>query len=370
VANADTPEGDPAGLLRRQLERSTGSGPERMLALAILAWNAEYLGTPLKSLRWRQEGDRPQRFPTVAGLPTDDDADLDQQRQPNYEISVDPQDVRVEIETITPAQATELLISNDNNRRLIARVAEKYARDMEAGNWALNGQTIKISKTGKLLDGQHRCLAAIKSSRSFQAIVVRGLPDAIFDTLDSGPVRSLGEVLATRGEKNVNSLAAALQKLWLYDQDTPTVALRGSRAELLRVLIQHPALRESVNLVLYRLHDVIPSGIAGTTHYLGARVDPAKAQYFVERVGDGVELKRDDPIRRLREMMFRDRLNNRNPLREIVKWALAIKAMNASFLGMEVKMLVWRQGARESFPRVLETIPPSRHDAAALEVVP
>lgn len=361
VASETTGEGDPAGLLRRQLERSTGSGQQRMLALAILAWNAEYLNKPLKTLRWRQEGEHPQRFPTVTGLPPDDGSDLDQLRKPNYAVVVDPKHLEITIDEITPVMAEQFLASNDNNRKRILRVVEKYARDMGTGNWALNGQTIKISKTGKLLDGQHRCFAAVRAGRSFHSIVVRGLPDEIFDTLDSGPVRSLGEILATRGERNANALAAALQKLWLYQQDMPTFhAWRGSHAELLRVLEQNPRIRESVNLTLSRLHDVLPGGIAGATHYLAARVDRERADWFVMRTGDGVGLGLDDPIRRFRELLLRDRRNKRNPLREVEKWALAIKAINAFFQGTEVKLLVWRPGAGEGFPRLLESIPPAR----------
>jgi hypothetical protein len=371
VASNTTAEGDPADLLRKQLEASTGSGQERMLALTILAWNAEYLSIPLKTLRWRQDGDRPQRFPTVAGLPDEDGADLEQQRQPNYEVEVDPGDLEIGIETITPADAEGLLASNDNNRKIIPRVAEKYARDMQAGSWALNGQTLKVSTAGRLLDGQHRCYAAMKAGKSFQAIVVRGLPDAIFETLDSGPVRSLGEVLGTRGERNVNSLAAALQKLWLYEQDMPTYnTLRGSHAELLRVLEENPEIRESVHFTLSHLREVIPGGIAGTTHCLAARTDRERANHFMARVGDGVELRLNDPIRRFRELMLRDRANKRNPFREVEKWALMIKAVNAFFQGAEVRLLVWRPGAGEGFPRMLGRIPTPRSPAFDRDLEP
>jgi hypothetical protein len=364
-------EGDPADLLRKQLEASTGSGQERMLALTILAWNAEYLNVSLKTLRWRQDGDRPQRFPTVADLPDDDGADLEQQRQPNFDVAVDPRDLEVGIETITPANAEQFLATNDNNRKIIPRTAEKYARDMQAGSWALNGQTLKVSTTGRLLDGQHRCYAAMKAGKSFQAIVVRGLPDAIFETLDSGPVRSLGEVLGTRGERNVNSLAAALQKFWLYEQDMPTYnTLRGSHAELLRVLEENPEIRESVHFTLTHLREIVPGGIAGTTHCLAARTHREQADHFMARVGDGVELRLNDPIRRFRELMLRDRANKRNPYREVEKWALMIKAVNAFFQGAQVKQLVWRSGAGEGFPRMLGRIPAPRSPAVDQDVEP
>lgn len=363
VANAETPEDDPAGLLRLQLERSPGSTQERILALTILAWNADHANAPLKTLRWRQEGAHPQKFPTIAGLSADDGADLDEYRQPNYNVTVNPEALTVRIELITPGVAAELRASSSKNRKISGPAVDKYVRDMLGGHWVLNGQTIKISASGKLLDGQHRCNAAEKSGESFHAIVVRGLPDEIFDTLDSGPVRSLGEVLGTRGEKNSNSLAAALHRLWLYESDTPTAETRrGTNAELLGVLERHPQLRQSVHFAVLHLHDLVPSGIAGSTHYLGTQTDREKANYFVERVRDGANLPRYSPILAFRDLMLRDRKEKRNPLRELEKWALNIKALNAFFRGAEVKQLVWRAGAREAFPRILRQLPSLQQD--------
>lgn len=355
VVNGPTEEGDPAGLLRRAFETATGSGQERMLALTILAWNAEYAGKSLKYLRFRQEGDRQQRFPTVAGLPPDDGTDLEQERPSPVSPPVNPDQLSITIEHITPDQAERLIEAKEHNRNIVTRVVDKYARDMRTGNWALNGQTIKISKSGKLLDGQHRCCAAVKTGKSFDAIVVRGLPDEVFDTLDAGPVRSLGEVLATRGEKNTNALAAALQKLWLYQQGFPQLhTIRGSHAELLRVLDEHPEIRNSTQYVLNRARDVIPGGIAAATHYLGGRLNREKADEFIDRIGDGIGLGKNDPIRLLRELLRRDEKRNRGSLRETEKWALTIKAMNAFFAGSDMRLLVWRTSSKEAFPRVLE----------------
>jgi len=80
------------------------------------------------------------------------------------------------------------------NRHVSANVIHKYARDMAAGRWCLNGQTIKISSSGKLLDGQHRLEAAKKAKRSFQSIVVEGLPEDSFGSLDIGRRRGVADI--------------------------------------------------------------------------------------------------------------------------------------------------------------------------------
>ncbi|HEX8275401.1 MAG TPA: hypothetical protein VF615_22395 [Longimicrobiaceae bacterium] len=354
VINGVKDEGDPAGLLRAAFEGSTGSGQARMLALAIRAWNAEYSRKPIRFLRWRQEGEKPDKFPTVADLPEHDGQDLQRTRHVREEQELDPSKLAVTAEFVTPQMALLFLEHNDHNRKVVSGAVDRYARDMREGHWALNGQTLKISSTGRLLDGQHRCSAAVKAERGFHAIVVRGLPDDVFDTLDAGSVRSFGEVLASRGERNTNSLAAALQKVWLYDQRLPQLRnLRASHTELLGVLEQHPEIRDCVNYSIHRVRVVLPGAIGCATHYLASRIDRARADQFVDRVADGVGLSRNDPVRHLRELMNRDRKNNRGSLSETEKWALTIKAVNAFFEGNEVKLLVWRPGAGEGFPRIL-----------------
>jgi hypothetical protein len=347
---------DPACLLRNAFLTSKRAGQERMLALTIRAWNAYYASRPLKYLRWRTEGATPERFPVLEGLVPEDGDDLQRQRPPNREITVSPDDLEVRVEVITPRIAEDLINRQAQNRNIVSRVVEKYARDMQAGNWGLNGQTIKISESGKLLDGQHRCAAAVKTGTSFEAIVVRGLPDEVFDTLDAGASRSLGQVLADRGEKSTFALAAALQKLWLYEQDMPTLhTLRGSHAELLQVLERHPDLRGSVLFCVSKLRDVLSGAIGATSHYIASKTSRERADEFVERVGNGVELKADSPILLLREAMFRNRSNKRSPFSELEKWALTIKALNAFFENRSMKLLTWRPGNNEAFPRILET---------------
>lgn len=348
-------ENDPAAHLRRAFEGSTGAGQTRMMALAIRAWNAEYLNKPLKVLRWRQEGDKPEPFPMITGLEVEDAKDLLTARKRRNATPVDPADLTVQLERITPARAEELLRANTANRNIVSSVVDKYARDMMQGYWAINGQTIKLSRTGRLLDGQHRCLAAVRSKQSFMSIIVRGLPDDVFDTLDAGPVRSFGEVLARRGEKNATTLAAALQKIWLYRQRTPQIrTVRASHSELLRVLEEEPEIRDCVNHSISRVRGILPGAIGTATHYLGAcHFDRELADEFVERVLYGAELKRHDPVLLLRDKMMRDRMDQKEKLSETEKWALSLKAMNAFFQGAEMKLLVWRQKAGEAFPRVI-----------------
>ena len=62
--------------------------------------------------------------------------------------------LKITTERITPKQAEKYLEENiENNRPILDRHVAVLARDMKAGNWVQNGETIKFNGTGALLDG-------------------------------------------------------------------------------------------------------------------------------------------------------------------------------------------------------------------------
>ena len=68
------------------------------------------------------------------------------------------------IELITPKIAEQYLAKNSNNySRLYKATVDQYAYEMLNGEWIFNGEAIKFNKSGKLVDGQHRLSAIVKS---------------------------------------------------------------------------------------------------------------------------------------------------------------------------------------------------------------
>lgn len=68
---------------------------------------------------------------------------------------------------------------------------------MRNGNWKANGEAIKFSSTGRLLDGQHRLRACVKEQVPFTTLVIRGLED---------------EAMAARsGDEGIRRLAEGLR---------------------------------------------------------------------------------------------------------------------------------------------------------------
>lgn len=183
-----------------------------VLAVATKAWDALAAGKAIKMLRFAPERES---FPRVAGeLDWGPLSRVVAPRQPQATPMAGDQ-INVRVLMIDPALADTLLTDRGPNRTVSAVVIAKYARDIEAGRWRLNGQTIKISASGRLLDGQHRLEATKKARKAFPAIIVEGLPDGVISSLDIGRRRAMSDVLRERGEANTIILASALRWLWM-----------------------------------------------------------------------------------------------------------------------------------------------------------
>lgn len=105
----------------------------------------------------------------------------------------------VALVTITPEMAEEMLKKNIGNRKINQANVNRIAADMATGNYKLNGETIKISPNGEILDGQHRLLAAVKSGMTFKTYVVYNVERESIGTIDMGKGRSVADSLNVMG---------------------------------------------------------------------------------------------------------------------------------------------------------------------------
>lgn len=118
--------------------------------------------------------------------------------------------VTVKIKKFTPQDAASILDNNNINNRAIskARIAE-YSSAMSRGEWLFNGDSIRISDDGVLLDGQHRLTALLKSNTEQYFIVIENMKKNIGFTIDGGKNRTGGDSL-TMQSGTPKHLAAAI----------------------------------------------------------------------------------------------------------------------------------------------------------------
>lgn len=127
--------------------------------------------------------------------------------------------MKTSIETITPQLARNILANNKSNRHVNTTTVAHYADAISRGQWELNGEAIKIAHNGRLLDGQHRLMAVIKSGVPIQTLVIKGLSAEVFDTLDQGRVRTGGDLLSSMGVTHANSVSSIILMYKRLDSD-------------------------------------------------------------------------------------------------------------------------------------------------------
>lgn len=90
----------------------------------------------------------------------------------------------ITVEVISPEEAQAYLNNNAKHRPIKEKKVAEYMSEMRDGKWKLNGKTICFDTTGRLLNGQHRLSAVVRSGVSLTTVVVRGLDPALVPAKD------------------------------------------------------------------------------------------------------------------------------------------------------------------------------------------
>ena len=251
------------------------------------------------------------------------------------------------VRTFSPAEAVIILDTKNLNNRPVSRfTVDRYAQEMKAGRWKLNGEAIIFGVSGLLLDGQHRLKACVQANRSFDSVVVLGAEDGTFDTIDDGKTRGLGDVLAIRGESNASKLAAGLRFVWdyasgvLHGAPSSRVVISGKQL-LEKLLDRHPGIRKSAKL--HALLIARPGGMLITPapciglHYLFSLIDEGKADMFFTSLQSGTGLADGSPILTLRNRLIAGmKERGKTSSREAV-YAYTVYSWNAFAAGRDLR---------------------------------
>jgi hypothetical protein len=260
----------------------------------------------------------------------------------------------VEIVDVTPSMAEAWLSKNPNNRNLRHPVVNSYARDMLAGNWMLNGETLKFDQSGKLIDGQHRLTAIVVADVTVSMVVMRGVDAGVMDTVDVGAKRTYADALKLQGEENTTTLAAVVRRavMWQRGARTNTGAVRPTAREMNAFIGAQPQIRTSAEVAArYSTRTFLPASVIGLCHWLFSPLDPDDADWFLARVADGDGIAADSPIAALRNRIVKLRVGG-GRVNETEALALVILAWNAYRAGGSRSKLQMPKGGLtpENFP--------------------
>lgn len=255
------------------------------------------------------------------------------------------------LQTITPQKAVDMLKKNTRNRPVNTFHVKRLAREMELGNWKVNGDTICFNGD-LLIDGQHRLQAVVASGCTIQSLVVEGLPADVFNTIDTGKRRDGGDTLALIGVKNSRKVTSAL--LFIERVTTGRVYWSSKHAvtnsEIEALYAKHPGIEQSVRLADGK-KSVCPQSVLAGLHYLFALRDKEAADKFVEDIKSGKNLSEGDGVYLLRERLVQNSYMKQKLRSEFIA-ALAIKAWNARRSGKKVSVLKFLDS--ETFPLIAD----------------
>lgn len=245
---------------------------------------------------------------------------------------------------VTPELAKQLLDKNTHNRALSEGTVARLIGAMRRGEWQYNGDTIRISKAGRLLDGQHRLSAIEKSGISQKYIIVDGLDDESFTTIDVGKGRTAGDMLSVAGEKNTNLLAAAAKMNLMFiafgKPEHGTAGSAPTHTEIVNHAESNGLLKSSVSFVIGSkwLKRIAGSSVSVFCHYRFRLDNEVMCNDFFTQLVSGEFSYHDSPVKYIRDFLLEESSASAKT-RKIKRMAMIFHAYRAFKDGRQVRLL-------------------------------
>lgn len=311
---------EPGVMIRRRLVESRDDRARRLpaltlFALCILALNDTIQGTHSDAYVWNpsgRHGKAEEPFPQLvryAGLKdevtTPSRLELSERMQQEAQAALrDPSLYTMRAETITPDKAEEYLAANRGNRNIVQAHVAAMARDIAHGRWMFNAQPICFSRSGRLLNGQHRLSAVLEAGQPIEVMVMRGLPEEAFETYDKQAKKApvVDELFDEFGDKALVSAAAVL--LWrreLRPAGSPNAT--PTATEIRDVIQDHPELMRLRGFARKMVRHGRSSALAYAAYRI-LRDDPNLGKVFLDRLETAANLPAGHIILRLRDRLI------------------------------------------------------------------
>ncbi|WP_009963662.1 hypothetical protein [Verrucomicrobium spinosum] len=214
---------------------------------------------------------------------------------------------------LTPEMARRMLERNLRNRKLSEQVVDKYVEEIRNDEWRLTPAAVGFDCEGRLVDGQHRLTAIVKSRRTVPMIVTTGLPAAAQEKVDRQRRRSLFDALYLSGQvrnrKWVEIATCLARRVVASNSGT---APPDSVVKL--ALETH---REAIEAVTDQMGEKSVKGISQASFLAAAvlyhEVDSDKCREFLAAIRTGAGLALDHPALRLRKLLMGESLLHSMP---------------------------------------------------------
>lgn len=262
---------------------------------------------------------------------------------------------------ITPDMAAAMLEAESatgiKNRPINRRAVARYAEEMKAGEWELQYDPIIVSKSGFVMDGQHRLHAIIASGTSQWFLIARDAEERLITKIGVGNKRTPGDVLDMLGYANSKDLAAILKLLHSYYRNGSVHIKSDKRPEpheYETLAKKYPAAQQAASYA--RSHSraaCLKPSILGMMWYLFGQISQDDRNDFFGRLVSGLGLEDGSPILVLKNRLIEAmRARSSQSLQahdgDAALVVITIKAWNAYRKDDTIKVL--RYNRKETFP--------------------
>jgi hypothetical protein len=240
-------------------------------------------------------------------------------------------------------QAQDALAKNTTNRHLRDSDVAKYSRLMTDKLWGA-----KDSKQGfrcsasplvfdwdeNLIDGQHRLHGQVKARTTEYWYVLRDVPPATQQIIDTGLARSAADLLKWAGYGNYTTLQGVARWAWLLEQgQLENGKIKVAIDEIRDMVDRHPDLTHSTEMAIYTRQGFFVRGVIGPTPigaahwWIAQHHDHAEADMFIDRMVHVGREKDGSAIQALLQRLASAQKNNEK-IRTRVQIAMIVRAWN------------------------------------------
>lgn len=255
---------------------------------------------------------------------------------------------------VTPAIASAYLAMNAGNRPLTDSHVLTLSRAMSRGEWVFNGDSIRITKLGNLIDGQHRLSAIVHCGIPQKVMVVAGLDDDAFLTIDCGRTRGANDSLSIEGYQCTTTLSTIARyvanikskQLSLCHQSPGN---KSTSTQILNIIKSNPELQESAKYGQSKKpRKYFGGALLAFAHYWFVKHDYVAGKNFLEEIETGEYSYKFSPVLALKEKLI-DNVVSSKKLNRDEKAAYVFAAFNKYLEGAKVKRLSLKKDKKDWF---------------------
>lgn len=214
-----------------------------------------------------------------------------------------------EVVTLTPLLAKLLLARNPLNRPVSKQNSLNLIADVANEKFVFNGQSIVLSDTGMLNDGQHRCEAVIAAGKPIETVIVFGASEEARFFTDLGKSKSASNLLHMKGRRYTHALASAIN-YYLQWQKAASIAYGGgsqipTKAQIVKAADELRGMDKSIEITADCMKTIRNHAVLAFCHFaFKKRTDVETADHFIVRLIDGDGLRRGSPIHYCRNRLL------------------------------------------------------------------